>query len=97
LKHEIPSLLNDPESPATKVHPGHGHDNGDRAAAPPPLKFSPRETSEGLSLEEIERQTILSVLEKHAGNRTATAAELGISIRKLYYRLSQYQNRKSEP
>ena len=43
------------------------------------------------SLEEVEQRHILAVLEKNHGNRTATAAELGISLRKLYYRLGQYQ------
>ena len=43
------------------------------------------------SLEEMEQRHILAVLEKNGGNRTATAAELGISLRKLYYRLGQYQ------
>jgi DNA-binding NtrC family response regulator len=42
------------------------------------------------TLEDIERQHILATLEKNAGNRTRTAAELGISLRKLYYRLGQY-------
>jgi DNA-binding NtrC family response regulator len=65
-----------------------------KAAAPPataPLEFTPREGSEALSMEDVERRTILTALEKHNGNRTATAAELGISLRKLYYRLAQYQ------
>jgi transcriptional regulator with PAS, ATPase and Fis domain len=39
----------------------------------------------------MEQRHILAVLEKNNGNRTATAAELGISLRKLYYRLGQYQ------
>lgn len=43
------------------------------------------------SLEELEKQQILNVLKKHGGNRAAMAAELGISVRKLYYRLSEYQ------
>ena len=42
------------------------------------------------TLEAIERRHILSTLEKNNGNRTKTAAELGISLRKLYYRLGQY-------
>ena len=45
------------------------------------------------SLEEMEQRHILAVLEKNNGNRTTTAAELGISLRKLYYRLGQYQKR----
>ncbi|QOV90462.1 response regulator [Humisphaera borealis] len=47
--------------------------------------------ADGGSMEELEQKHILHVLEKHRGNRTAAAAELGISIRKLYYRLGQYQ------
>lgn len=43
------------------------------------------------ALEVVERNHILSVLEKNHGNRAATAQELGISLRKLYYRLEQYQ------
>jgi DNA-binding NtrC family response regulator len=45
------------------------------------------------SLEEVEMQHILRVLQNHNGNRAAMAAELGISIRKLYYRISQYQKK----
>jgi len=45
----------------------------------------------GVSLEQIERQHILVTLQRNNGNRTQTAAELGISLRKLYYRLGQYQ------
>jgi DNA-binding NtrC family response regulator len=61
------------------------------APPPQPLEFTPRETSAAMSLEEVERQHILAALERHRGNRNATAAELGISLRKLYYRLAQYQ------
>jgi DNA-binding NtrC family response regulator len=45
------------------------------------------------SLEELEQQHILGVLQKQNGNRAATAAELGISLRKLYYRLGEYQRK----
>ena len=55
------------------------------------LAFSPRDGTEALSMEEVERKAILTTLEKHAGNRAAAAAELGISIRKLYYRLGEYK------
>lgn len=51
------------------------------------------ESSGELSMEEIERRHIVSVLRKHNGNRAATAAELGISVRKLYYRLGEYQKK----
>jgi len=60
---------------------------------PQPAQFTaPTEPQpERLSLEELEQRHILAVLEKNDGNRTATAAELGISVRKLYYRIGQYQ------
>lgn len=45
------------------------------------------------SMEDIERRHILRVLKKYNGNRAATANALGISVRKLYYRLGQYQKR----
>jgi len=52
---------------------------------------SEQQRQDRVTLEEIERRHILSTLEKNQGNRTKTAAELGISLRKLYYRLGQYQ------
>src|SRR6185369_7331477 len=60
---------------------------------PQPAQFSATSEPqpERLSLEELEQRHILAVLEKNDGNRTATAAELGISVRKLYYRIGQYQ------
>ena len=57
------------------------------------LEFTPRDGSRQHSMEDIERQTILEVLERNKGNRNVTATELGISVRKLYYRLAQYQKR----
>ena len=61
------------------------------------LEFLPRESSEALSMEDIERQHILAALQKHGGNRSAAAEELGISLRKLYYRIAQYQKRGQMP
>jgi DNA-binding NtrC family response regulator len=43
------------------------------------------------SIETVERELIVAALGRHGGNRQAAAAELGISVRKLYYRLRQYQ------
>ncbi len=42
------------------------------------------------SLRDLEREHILAVIERHRGNRTAAASELGISLRTLYYRLAEY-------
>lgn len=46
-----------------------------------------------LTMEQIEQKHIFEVLKKNNGNRAATAAELGISVRKLYYRLGEYQKK----
>ncbi|HEX4123653.1 MAG TPA: response regulator [Tepidisphaeraceae bacterium] len=43
------------------------------------------------AVDEMEREMIIATLARHDGNRQAAAHELGISIRKLYYRLQQYQ------
>ncbi len=45
----------------------------------------------GKTLDEVERQHILATLAQHRGNRTATAAALGISRRTLYYKIEEYQ------
>ena len=49
---------------------------------------SPQEET---SVAAMERRLILAALERHPGNREAVAAEIGISVRKLYYRIQQYQ------
>ena len=43
-----------------------------------------------LTLEELERQTISRALERHGGNLSKTAQELGISRAALYRRLDKY-------
>jgi DNA-binding NtrC family response regulator len=43
------------------------------------------------TLEDVEREHIISTLRRNDGNRTATAVELGISRRTLQYKLSEYQ------
>jgi len=43
------------------------------------------------TLEDIEREHILAALDRNRGNRAATAAELGISVRTLSYRLAEFQ------
>jgi DNA-binding NtrC family response regulator len=59
-------------------------------ARPPAFNETP---AGGEALEETERKQILRVLQKHGGNRAATANELGISLRKLYYRLGEYERK----
>jgi DNA-binding NtrC family response regulator len=56
------------------------------APASPPLPPQAPTT-----LDDVERQHILAILARNNGNRSATAAELGISLRTLYYRLADYE------
>jgi DNA-binding NtrC family response regulator len=53
------------------------------AAAPPGFADAPR------TLEEIETEHLLRVLEKHKGSKTAAAAELGISLKTMYNKLNK--------
>ncbi|MDB5289978.1 MAG: Response regulator receiver sensor signal transduction histidine kinase [Phycisphaerales bacterium] len=59
-----------------------------RATTAPPTR---QDNVAAISLEELEQRHILAVLDQNRGNRAATASQLGISLRKLYYRLGQYQ------
>jgi len=51
------------------------------------------EVSSAKTLQDHEYNLILSALDRNKGNRTATAAELGISVRTLYYRLTEYERK----
>jgi DNA-binding NtrC family response regulator len=64
-----------------------------RAAISAAEPATPSSDAAQLSMEALEQKHILDVLKKNNGNRAATAAELGISVRKLYYRLGEYQKK----
>jgi DNA-binding NtrC family response regulator len=64
--------------------------------APVPTQ-SLEEIEHQTSIDNMERQLILAALARHNGNRQAAAAELGISVRKIYYRLQQYQRQGLMP
>ncbi|RJP40414.1 MAG: DNA-binding response regulator [Phycisphaerales bacterium] len=49
------------------------------------------EASPAQTLRDIEHDCIFAALERHDGNREKAAEELGISVRKLYYRLAEYE------
>lgn len=57
---------------------------------PPSFEESPR------TLRQVEMEHILSVLEKHGGNKQAAAAELGIVIKTLYNKLNAYQEEQAK-
>jgi len=57
-----------------------------------PIESAPVESKEvdDLNLSSIEKNTILRVIEKHSGNITKAAKELGLTRTALYRRLSKY-------
>jgi two-component system response regulator RegA len=70
-----------------KVKPALQNIAAEAPPAPPP-----EAVARGVAtLAEIERDHILAALRRNTGNRNATAEELGISVRTLYYRLNEYQ------
>lgn len=75
-----------PAPPASTPHPTPPAQPG----GPTPTNHD-KQAQAAATLDEIERQHILAALARHDGNREATATELGISVRTLYYRLAQYQ------
>lgn len=72
------------------------------AAAPaqsPEEKIKPalRAIESGETLADVERQAILAAIQKHNGNRSAAASELGISRRTLYNKLAEYEKEGKLP
>jgi len=63
----------------------------DQAPAPAPAPPAAVDVQAQRSIDDMERELILAALTRHNGNRQEAAAELGISVRKIYYRLHQYQ------
>lgn len=71
-----------------RVKPALQHLEDEKADIAPPPDAAERGAA---TLAEIERDHILAALRRNEGNRNATAEELGISVRTLYYRLNEYQ------
>jgi DNA-binding NtrC family response regulator len=70
------------------------------AAARPTLSLTaakgetPAAPAAARTLEEIEMEHILRVLDKHKGNKPAAAAELGISLKTLYNKLAKLEEQR---
>jgi transcriptional regulator with PAS, ATPase and Fis domain len=48
-----------------------------------------------MTMEEVEMAHLLRVLDKHNGNKQATALELGISLKTIYNKLSRLAERRA--
>jgi two-component system response regulator FlrC len=62
----------------------------DRTVEPSDLPFEAAEASRPVTFKDIERKAIEDALRANGGNRTKAAAQLGISLRTLQYRLKEY-------
>jgi transposase len=51
----------------------------------------------GATFKDIERAAILAALELSAGSTSKASKQLGISVRKIQYRIRQYQKEGYEP
>jgi DNA-binding NtrC family response regulator len=71
----------------------HSHQGKPALAMPPPEAPDEEGLSSAKTLQDHESTLILAALDRNNGNRTATAAELGISVRTLYYRLAEYERK----
>lgn len=77
-----------PMTPAPAVIPGPMHRPEPAAPAIGAPHFS------GGSLEAVEMEHILRVLEKNHGHKSAAATELGISLKTLYNKLHKYEEQR---
>lgn len=62
----------------------------DRSVDASDLPFDAREAPRPVKFKDIERKAIEDALRANGGNRTKAAAQLGISLRTLQYRLKEY-------
>jgi DNA-binding NtrC family response regulator len=77
---------------ADQLLPAPAHTRGDANANNSSAEGSPStSTTAPVTLEQLERQHILRVLEEASGNRERAAAILGISARTLYRKLREYE------
>ncbi|MDX5420485.1 MAG: sigma-54-dependent Fis family transcriptional regulator, partial [Hymenobacteraceae bacterium] len=56
-----------------------------------PLESQPQLQPQSLDLDEIEREAVQRALQKHEGNISKAAKELGLSRGALYRRLEKYE------
>jgi DNA-binding NtrC family response regulator len=76
---------------------GQGLQAGQKGIPPNPKTQPFTSSSQPSTLDELDRQHILRVLDETGGNRERAAAILGISARTLYRKLREYEKNTSSP
>ena len=80
------------QSPVAKLFPHVPKGRGDVSGAATATAGAPDITARAnLNIDAVERELIIEALRRSGDNRKAAAEMLGISERKLYYRLTQYR------
>ena len=85
LKNVIESsivMMRDTRLKSSDLRLGQGSRKGEPASFVPP---------EGMSLEEMEKEILVQMLRRHAGNRTLVADKLGISRRTIQRKIKDYR------
>jgi DNA-binding NtrC family response regulator len=85
LPEHLPQVVRQ-KAPPAKPRLGVVTGTGDARPAPAP--------EAARTLEEVEREHVMRVLEKHGGSKTAAAAELGISLKTIYNKLAKLQEER---
>lgn len=89
VMHRASVLTDDPMIGASALEISLERCMASEAAATRPLGFPPAEGQ--VKLKALERDAIIAMLHRNGGNRTKTAAALGISIRTLRNKLNRYE------
>jgi DNA-binding NtrC family response regulator len=83
-----------PITPAHLPHSVRSQPSGRATLSLAGAKAEAPAASTARTLEEIEMEHILRVLDKHKGNKPAAAAELGISLKTLYNKLAKLEEQR---
>jgi DNA-binding NtrC family response regulator len=89
LPDHLPARVRQPAAPTPLSNTASSLATASATISNTPGKDSPSPIVDAQCLEEIERQAVLSVLQKNQYNRTETAKALGISRRALIYKLQR--------
>lgn len=90
LEHAV--ILSDGQTISPEDLPGSLSTRRLRKSHGLPVAADSAASIQATTLQEMERGMILATLERNAGDKPKTAAELGIALKTLYNKLNQYQS-----
>jgi len=90
LPADLPAAVRAPRLLAPTIEAGRAPGERTRRRSQDEQPFRPEPERESWSLAEVEREHIVRVLERHRGNATAAARQLGISRTTLWRKMREY-------